>query len=130
MKVYNAKYDSTTNKIVAYLLPEPKPGGKYFNPPFDSDTVPRPYEGTLDIVRFQSDKKEWQNSKIEISVDDDLREFIHKKYMYDVTKSIKFYDLTTIMDSIDVSKCDKCFHIQGGMLSPDCCHNYYTAKIK
>lgn len=79
MEIHNPTYNSETNKIVAYLLPKPKKLGNY--------------------SKYYEKLKDYKNSRIEIEVDDELREFI-ENYIGDVWN----YDITPIMDRIEVKE--------------------------
>ncbi len=109
MEIYNPTYNSETNKIVAYLLPEPETltlaccCGDY-----------NPISGENNTKCFAH--YEYENSRIEIEVDNELRDFLNIQYIG--------LDINNIMDMIDVSKpeCDGSCYGE--------CVNEYTAKLK
>ena len=118
IQINNPTYNSTTNKIDAYLLPDPNGEDYMINKQISFDE----WDLVFDKELYESDKLKWQNSKIEISVDNELRGVI----IGYILKLGVFKDLTPIMDSIEVSNncCGRCIE---GM---DECKITYIAKLK
>lgn len=106
--LHKPTYDRTTNKIVAYLLPEPKAEDFETQTEFNTN-----YFNSSALVKA---KTEWQSSKIEISVDDDKTIDFIENWVRSTTGSkivesyLKRADLTPITDMIEVSEIDLCKH--------------------
>lgn len=59
-------FSSKMNAEMLYLTnpyQEPVLGGAYYNPPFESETIPEGYSGTLEIKKYQQNLKLWQTSQ-------------------------------------------------------------------
>lgn len=84
---------------------------------------------------YESALNKWHKNTKQAEVSDELekiiRSFVYDNFMGRV--HIKFQqgiDISEIWSRIEIVNCDKCIKLQGQKESPDCCHNYYKAKLK
>lgn len=112
--LYNPIYNNVTNKIVAYTLPKPIEGINHYE----------------DLLGY------WETTEIEISVDNELIEFIEDENKFSLA-TCTIIDITPIMDRIEISqKCTGCDRDINKPLDKKflaCCpdNNYqYFAKLK
>lgn len=113
MKIYNPTYNSSTNTIIAYLLPEPK---------LDIQCVcDRP-------TTMCSDHYSFENSKIQISVDDELREFVENYLILKGASNINLiFDISLITDRIESIEIKQSLY---NSHKPKLIDSKYTAKLK
>lgn len=86
-------------------------------------------------LSYKENLNNWYKSTKQAEISDELEKII-RSFVYNNCIGrvhIKFQqgiDISEIWSRIEIVNCDKCIKLQGQKESPDCCHNYYKAKLK
>lgn len=122
------KYPYTLVKVVNDVMTvevnprlKPKMGGKYYNPPFEGESIPKPYSGTLDINKYKSDVAEWESNIISYPVSIKSQIDAIGKGIYVNFKSSKNLDIAEGIE-VDFIEIGKLFVFNAG-------NYHYTCSI-